>query len=182
MRTVSRNIIFFTVSSLLVLFALGLIIPVFSVVLKHKNTSLSTSTSKKFLVVNTQDDEKTLETLLNEWNLHDVKWTREQLEILVRKNPKNYVAWYWIAVASHRDLDDSKRAKEALVRIIKAKPKQPTWLMPWSYFRLGMVASSEGHKDKAIKLFHKVLLFRDDSSGFYYAAQDELSKLENPEE
>lgn len=125
------------------------------------------------------DDKKTLETILSEWNLHDVRQTREQLESLVRNNPKNYVAWYWIAVASHRDLDDSKRAKEALSKIIKAQPKQPTWLMPWAYFRLGMVANSEGQTDKAIKLFNKVLLFKDDGSRFYYAAQDELSKLEN---
>ena len=125
------------------------------------------------------DDKKTLETILSEWSLHDVRQTREQLENLVKNNPKNYVAWYWIAVASHRDLDDSTRAKAALSKIIKAQPKQPTWLMPWAYFRLGMVANSEGQTSEAIKLFNKVLLFKDDGSGFYYAAQDELSKLEN---
>ncbi len=174
----SKVIVNFSITILLILIALSVATAV-STEKNLKLKSLSKSTKGNFLVVSTQNDEEILKAILNEWNLHDVRETREQLESLVRNNPKNYVAWYWIAVASHRDLDDSKRAKEALSKIIKARPKQPTWLMPWAYFRLGMVANSEGQTSEAIKLFNKVLLFKDDGSGFYYAAQDELSKLEN---
>lgn len=174
----SKVIVNFSITILLILVALSVATAV-STEKNLKLKSLSKSTGDSFLVVNTQNDEEILKAILNEWNLHDVRQTREQLESLVRNNPKNYVAWYWIAVASHRDLDDSKRAKEALSKIIKAQPKQPTWLMPWAYFRLGMVANSEGQTSEAIKLFNKVLLFKDDGSGFYYAAQDELSKLES---
>lgn len=174
----SKVIVNFSITILLILVALNVATAV-STEKNLKLKSLSKSTGDSFLVVNTQNDEEILKAILNEWNLHDVRQTREQLESLVRNNPKNYVAWYWIAVASHRDLDDSKRAKEALSKIIKAQPKQPTWLMPWAYFRLGMVANSEGQTSEAIKLFNKVLLFKDDGSGFYYAAQDELSKLES---
>lgn len=119
-----------------------------------------------------------LQEILDAWR--DGNVARRQLERIVRDDPKNYEAWYWIGVASIRDLSEPARAREALNKILQASPapEEPGWILPWSHFRMGEVEEAENGISAAIVQYKIALKHPEQGSQFLKQVKASLARCE----
>lgn len=116
--------------------------------------------------------------IVQKMNANGPRWAHDKLQQIVAAKPDEMEAWYWIGVTAHTSLQKNKVATRAFNKIIEAKPKTPTWLLPWAHLRIGMIAESENRPNDAIAAFEKSVSFREDGSGFEKVARDKLKKLQ----
>jgi tetratricopeptide (TPR) repeat protein len=123
------------------------------------------------------DSSSNVRDIIAEWQ--DSGEVKAKLEEVVKGNPEDYEAWYWIAVACQRDLADNAGAREALMKIVSAihDPAQPVWLMGWTYVRLGQIDLAEGKIKDAETHFKRALIYQEDGSNFSDKAKAGLKTL-----
>lgn len=136
--------------------------------------------SQRLLAAKGKSPSKTLwvHDIVRKMNKNGPRWAHDKLQEVVAAKPDEMEAWYWIGVTAHTSLQKNEVATQAFNKIIKAKPQAPSWLLPWTHLRIGMIAESENRPKDALAAFEKSVSFKEDGSGFEKIARDKLAKLQ----
>lgn len=115
--------------------------------------------------------------IIRQMNVKGPQWTHDRLQEVVSTRADDFEAWYWIGVTAHTSLQNPDEARQAFARILAANPVAPSWLLPWTHLRLGLIAEKDGRNAEAIAAFEKALTYPEDGSGFEPIARDRLTVL-----